>query len=239
MQRFLTRGVALLGALMCVIVAEVSASPHSRHLRTEDRNGDGRPDVWQQDDDDGQPSEVRIDTNFDGRADVQQYYVHGTLVRRESDRNFDNRIDLVEEFDPTTHDHIRSVVDCDYDGSADLLILFHDGRPVFSKQVRTLAVGVRPTGDILGRDYQLDSRRDDESLAPLTDPFRADASLRGPEAQSSSQAGASLSIPRDVPPSRLGTSSPLPRTARLIAGDVRAVEVVRLRVRSPRGPPRS
>jgi hypothetical protein len=237
MQRFLTHGIALLSALTCVCVAGVSASPHTRQVRTEDRNGDGRPDVWQQDDDDGKPSEVRIDTNFDGRADVQQYYVHGTLVRRESDRNFDNRIDLVEEFDPATHDRIRSVVDCDYDGTADLLILFHEGRPVFSKQVPSLAVGVRLPGETSDRDDRLESRRDDQHLAPLTDPFRAETSLRGPEARSSSPAGASLSTPRDLPCSRFGISSPLPRTARLIASDARAVETVRLRLRSPRGPP--
>ena len=53
-------------------------------------------------------------------------------MRRDSDRDFNDRVDLVQEFDPTTHEHVRTVVDVDSDGTADLLVLFQDGRPVFS-----------------------------------------------------------------------------------------------------------
>jgi hypothetical protein len=228
-----------LGVLVCAIVAAVSAWPNRRQIRTEDRNGDGRPDVWQDYDDRGQPTEVRIDTNFDGRSDVQEYYDHGRLVRRESDRNFDDRIDLVEEFDAATHEHVRSVVDCDYDGAADLLVLFHEGRPVFSKYVRSLEVDVLRAGDILDHDYQLDPRRDNERLAPLTDPFRADASLRGPRATPSSHERASVATSRGLPHSRMGATSPISPSAQLMAFDVQAVELARLAVRSPRGPPLS
>jgi hypothetical protein len=239
MQRLRIRCVALLGVLVCVSVAAVSVGPHGRHVRTEDRNGDGRPDVWQDYDDKGQPTEVRIDTNFDGRSDVQEYYDKGRLVRRESDRNFDDRIDLVEEFDAATHEHVRSVVDCDYDGAADLLVLFHEGRPVFSKHVRVLAVNLWQARGSWDRDHQRDSRRDDERLAPLTDPFRADASFRGHQGTPSAAEGASVATSGGLPTACIGVTSPIPPLARLIAVDVQAIEPARLSVRSPRGPPLS
>jgi hypothetical protein len=239
MQRLWIRRFARLGVLVCVSVATVSVWPHGRHVRTEDRNGDGRPDVWQDYDDKGQPTEVRIDTNFDGRSDVQEYYEKGRLVRRESDRNFDDRIDLVEEFDAATHEHIRSVVDCDYDGAADLLVLFHEGRPVFSKYVRALTVNPWQPHGTWDRDLQRDPRRDDEHLAPLTDPFRADASFRGPEAAPGSPESVSVSTSSGLPSSSMGATSPIPPAARLIALDAQAVGLVGLSVRSPRGPPLS
>src|SRR4029077_17187245 len=101
-------------------------------VRSADRNGDGRADTWNMYDREGQGSQGSIDTNFDGRADVPERYERGALVRRELDRDFNDRVDLVQEFDPTTHEYARSVTDVDFDGTADLLVLFQGGRPVFS-----------------------------------------------------------------------------------------------------------
>src|SRR6266851_130679 len=67
--------------------------------RTEDRNRDGRPDVWRSYARDGRVARIAVDTNFDGRSDVEEYYEDGALVRRESDRDFNDQIDLVQEFD--------------------------------------------------------------------------------------------------------------------------------------------
>src|ERR1700681_477964 len=118
-------------AIACAAVAATWLWSPAAHVRSADRNGDGRPDIWRTYSRQGQLSYVAIDTNFDGRADVQEYYEHGALVRRESDRDFNDRVDLVQEFDPTTQEHVRSVVDVDSDGTADLLVLFQDGQPVF------------------------------------------------------------------------------------------------------------
>src|SRR4029077_2909888 len=115
-------------------VAALELWPATRLVRTVDQNGDGRPDVWRHYDNRGQLTEVDVDTNFDGRPDIEEYYERGVLVRRESDRNFNGQADLLEEFDVDTHGHTRSVVDTDYDGTADLLVFFRDNRPVFSKQ---------------------------------------------------------------------------------------------------------
>ena len=106
--------------------------PDARAVRTEDQNRDGQPDVWREYDGLGRLAGVLVDTNFDGRSDVHEYYDDdGALVRRESDRDFNDRVDLVQEFDAKTRERARSVVDTDFDGTADLLVLFQGGKPVW------------------------------------------------------------------------------------------------------------
>src|SRR5579864_1437442 len=180
-----SRCVALLCTVACATVTIGAVWPTDRNVRTEDRNADGRPDVWRRYDQSGQLAEVAIDTNFDGRSDIQEYYDRGGLIRRESDRNFDDRVDLIEEFDGATHQQIKSVVDLDYDGTADLLVLFRDGRPVFAERASARAIrlpqrdavaaressGVRPSGD--AGDTDNEHRAPLERLTRLVDPFGA------------------------------------------------------------------
>jgi hypothetical protein len=168
----LTRCVAVLGVLILATVTAFSLWPTSRRVSTDDRNGDGRPDVWRTYDRQGQVVEIAVDSNFDGRSDVREYYLGGELVRRESDRNFDDRIDLVEDFDATTHQHIRSVADSDFDGTADLLVLFNDNRPVFSKRAPLRVQGATR------KDRVIPGRRGDAPLAQFADPFTSDITLR-------------------------------------------------------------
>src|SRR6516162_8946961 len=170
------RCLTIVGVCICTTVAASLWSagyPHSvvnvQSVRTDDRNGDGRPDVWRTYDREGLVIEQAIDSNFDGRSDVHEYYVRGALVHRESDRNFDDRVDLVEDFDATTHEHVRSVVDSDFDGTADLLVLFQAGRPVFSKWA--------PSAQTTARD-PIVARPGSRDLAPLTDPFTSDLTFR-------------------------------------------------------------
>jgi hypothetical protein len=169
------RYVAVVGMLAWATLAAFSTWPASRHIRTDDRNGDGRPDSWRTYDRHGQLVERAIDSNFDGRSDVHEYYTRGELVRRESDRNFDDRIDLVEEFDTTTHEQVRSVADSDFDGTADVLVLFRAGRPVFIERV---ASSVR-LGDLDERHTKtMPLRRGDAPLARFSDPFARELALR-------------------------------------------------------------
>src|SRR5579864_6721132 len=113
MRRSVSRALVLvLCGTVCVSTTAVSSifsgAPGDR-VRTEDRNGDGRPDVWRTYDRRGRLTEVAFDTNFDGRSDVLEYYDQGALVRRETDRNFDGRVDLVESFDRLTHERVRPI----------------------------------------------------------------------------------------------------------------------------------
>ena len=167
-------------AYACLLICAGITAPlclGTGYVRTEDRNGDGRPDVWRVYGSDGRLREVGIDTNFDGRSDVREYYDSGALIRRESDRNFNDQVDLVEDFDPITHDHIRSVIDLDFDGTADRLELFAGGLSVFSKQVDSSSPAFARTGDRRALP-RVTVRTGDDPLVSLFDPFSGDTALR-------------------------------------------------------------
>jgi hypothetical protein len=161
-------GVLCVALGATVVAAEVWTVAHT--VRTTDQNGDGRPDVWRHFDPHGQLTEIDVDTNFDGQPDVQEFYERGALVRRESDRNFNGQADLIEEFDADTHGRTRSVIDVDFDGAADLLVLFRDGRPVFTK--RAHAERSVPAAQPVVRTSR------SGSLAPLIDPFDSETAVR-------------------------------------------------------------
>jgi len=142
---------------------------------TEDRNGDGRPDVWRTYDRQGRLVEVAVDTNFDGRSDVHEHYEGGTLVRREVDRNFDDRVDLVQQFDYASHDQVRAVEDVDYDGTADLLVIFQEGHAVYSKWAHraTPAAAIGSSA----QSPEVAPRTADDPLTPFDDPFQDDLAV--------------------------------------------------------------
>jgi hypothetical protein len=239
MKDLFARCVAVFCVVASATVGAVVTWPHAPHLRTEDRNGDGRPDVWRQYDDHGQPTEVGIDTNFDGRSDIEEFYEHGTLVRRESDRNFDDRVDLVEEFDAATHEHVRSIVDVDYDGRADLLILFRDGRPVFSKWVSSLTNLTQAADGSAHQPRFVRPRGDLDRLAPLSDPFSADRSVSGTHPTPGCHDSVGLSTSGGLPEVCIDALSLVAQSAHLLARDVLAASLAHLSLRSPRGPPLS
>jgi hypothetical protein len=174
----IVRLAAVLALGACTTAAVLTVPKHTQYVRAEDRNGDGRPDEWRRYDQAGRLAQISVDSNFDGRSDVEEYYdSEGELIRRESDRNFNGQVDLIEEFDPTTHQHAESVVDIDYDGRADLLVLFRDGRPVFSKRAPAPELPVRDLGPV-EQIADFHSAADD-ALVPLTDPFQSDTNVRG------------------------------------------------------------
>src|SRR5215471_977832 len=134
MPRHLRRALAfVLGVILCATAGLISLCFSSGSTRTEDLNRDGRPDVWRAYGRDGRIASVAVDTNFDGRSDVEELYENGVLIRRQTDRDFDDQIDLVQDFDPATRQIVRSLTDVNADGVADLLVLFDNGTPVFSK----------------------------------------------------------------------------------------------------------
>jgi hypothetical protein len=198
-----------------------------RHVRTEDHNRDGRPDVWRIYDRHGLLTRAAFDTNFDGRSDVQEYYEHGALVRRESDRDFNDRVDLIQEFDARTSESRRSVIDVDFDGTADLLILFQDGRPVFTKwaHARAATAAAVPV------------RTADDQLASLTDPFLADPAIKALNSAADDRDSVESSTSSGLSPPAPRFSNPL--TALQVRVDPRAAPPAASPVNraSPRGPP--
>jgi hypothetical protein len=228
------RLVALLCVLSCASVAAIGVWPAHRDIQTVDQNGDGRPDVWRTYDSRGQLTKIEVDSNYDGSPDIQEYYQQGFLVRRESDRNFNGQTDLVEDFDPQTHGQTRSVVDIDYDGTADILVLFRDGRPVFSRR----AAAPRHSVPELQRVPVVD-HRGTAQLVPLADPFESDASIRGTSITSTEEGSIGLSTSGGLPHPRFVALAHLSASARLLADDTCSHALTLLRSRPSRAPPAS
>jgi hypothetical protein len=240
------------GAVVCLLwvgaaVAAVSLWPPAGRVRVEDRNGDGRPDVWRQYDQWGTLTEVAIDSNFDGRSDVFEYYDQGSLVRRESDRNFNGQIDIVEEFEATTHENFRSVIDVDYDGTADLLVFFHGGRLVVSQWAHPVAADLTGPGEAPARGapaaeapahgaQAVSWSGGDGQLAPMTDPFRRDPAVRGTHSALGSEVCVGLSTSGGLPSSSIDAAVLMTSSALVAPGD-QSRSLTAVLPRSPRGPP--
>ena len=230
----MVRFAALLTLAVCATAAVLAIPKDGQYVRAEDRNGDGRPDEWRRYDRQGHLAQISVDSNFDGRSDVEEYYdSDGVLLRRESDRNFNGQIDLVEEFDPATHERARSVVDSDYDGLADLLVFFHDGRPVLTK--RAPEAPVRDVDAALATTVVQFDGEDDDPLVPLTDPFQADTAVRG--LRTPARAGSvGLTTSGGLPCPQVTGETPVSNSAVVSATDTRQSSSPFARP-APRGPP--
>jgi hypothetical protein len=237
MRQPVRRSLAVsLCALVCAAGAIAPLWRAAGYVRTEDRNGDGRPDVWHTYDRRGQLAEVTVDTNFDGRSDVHEYYERGALLRRESDRDFDNRVDLIQEFDPATREHTRSVVDVDFDGTADLLVLFRDGKPVFSKWAQPAQSATFAAASARALYADARPRASTGQPAALDDPFSRDLSVS--PARSAAASGGYVG---------LSTSGGLPSRSDVVHGLAASSDISGSLVQhpsssivvpySPRGPP--
>jgi hypothetical protein len=163
---------AAAASLLIVLGARALYPSSGIRLRTEDRNGDGRPDVWKYYDDRGTLLHVAIDTNFDGRSDIDESFEQGQLVARQQDRNFDDRVDRIDTFDVSTGQLAVSTIDVDLDGRADEEVFFRDGRPVAvhwaekSKASQLLEAGAERR------------RAADDPLEPFDNPFGAESRVR-------------------------------------------------------------
>jgi hypothetical protein len=211
-MKFAALRVTVLLCLGSVAAAAVTLWPIARRVQTSDRNGDGQPDLWRRYDTGGQLVEIDVDRNFDGSPDLSEFYVRGALVRRETDRNFRGQADLVEEFDATTHHHVRSIEDLDGDGTADVLVLFREGRPVFSKRARTSADAGAHRVEGPATPGGADRR-----LARLNDPFQFDEAWRGTALMSNVERGVGLSTSGGLPGARVAASGGLAPSLRVDA----------------------
>ena len=237
MPQLFRRSLAIsLCALACAAAAAVSLWLPAGDLRVHDKNGDGRPDTWRLYERQGRLSVVTVDTNFDGRPDVHEFYRRCALVRRESDRNFNDLVDLVQEFDPATRQHTRSVVDVDFDGTADLLVLFRDGEPVFSKWSRPAP---RPAGANAPLYASASARATGGSLTMLEDPFSRDLSVSATYGLASSGDFIGLSTSGGLPASVHDIVSPLAPSSFVFGSRASHASSATIVPYSPRGPPAS
>jgi hypothetical protein len=222
------RWLAAFLALSACATGFVSYPFDDEAVATEDLNRDGQPDVWRLRDGRGDLTEVLRDSNFDGSPDVREYYDRGVLVRRESDRNFNNQIDLVEVFDAVTGQHVRSVFDLDDDGTADVLVLFQSTHVAFVK--RASHTGLAAGGHT--REGRGGTR-----LLPLDDPFRGDLAIQSERVPAGPPSVVDLSITSGLPATNrtiwiLAPASKLPDAFLDLIGSTD------FGAGAPRGPPR-
>jgi len=230
--------------LGCAAVA-VSFRAVLHDVRTEDGNRDGRPDIWRAYDRQGELATMAVDTNFDGRSDVHEYYRRGALVRRESDRDFNDHVDLVQEFDATTRQALRSVSDVDFDGVADLLVLFESGRPVYSRWAHAAtraalnATSSEPaTLSLRATPHQLpDEQSPDRQLVPLDDPFRADRAVSAVYPSLGFGDYVGLATSGGLPERSCRVASPFASSSGLPSSRTSSCSSATLIQYSPRGPP--
>ncbi|MEZ4406693.1 MAG: hypothetical protein R3A52_09475 [Polyangiales bacterium] len=92
---------------------------------TRDVNGDGRPDVRTQMVD-GRPRCRETDANFDGRVDIYRWFdASGQVTRVEDDYDFDGRVDVVATFEGGVV--VRDILDTNFDGRTDTWREYRNG----------------------------------------------------------------------------------------------------------------
>jgi hypothetical protein len=224
MKSWLERAAALVCVVVCACGGAFPGALRAEPLRAHSRH-DGAT-VWSRYDARGALAERQLDTNGDGRPDVIEYYRGGALLRRDSDRNFNGVTDLVEDFDEITQEPVRSIVDQDYDGTADLLLLYRNGEAVVSERAPA------------GHDRRTESVRQDRStaLVSLRNPFAATRAFDSSAVSAPREtwigpaptAGVAASAAHLPAPAPAPTS--LPRSVRVDLNSHRSL-------RSPRGPP--
>ena len=229
MQTGCARWVAAFLALFGCATGFTTFPFHDEAVATEDLNRDGQPDVWRVHDGDGRLTEVVRDSNFDGLPDVREYYDRGVLVRRESDRNFNNQVDLIEDLDAVTGQHVRSVIDLDYDGTADLLVLFQGTHVAFVKRASRKA--------LVERGAAAEARDPDTRLRPLDDPFRGDLSIRRGRAPAGPPSVLDLSITGEVAAANRTVFCLLAPATRVLSSGLDLIGTTKFAAGSPRGPP--
>jgi hypothetical protein len=233
MRRHPQRLTIALGLALGVLAAFAAVWLPAARAFTEDRNHDGRPDVWRSYNANGQLVSVAFDTNFDGRSDVNEFYDNGALVRRELDRDFNNQIDLVQEFDPATRQIARSISDVDADGVADLLLLFQNGRPVYSKWAHRQTTAASEASDAGKSSTANDAG---QWLLALSDPFSGDLAVKETRTATAVRDTFALSGASGLPQANL-LAVILPAASSSVASDCSAISAPATGTSSPRAPP--
>jgi hypothetical protein len=121
------------------------------------------------------------------------------------------------------------------DGTADLLVLFQDGQPVFSKWAHPVTAAAASSGSALTSDAS--PRTADDRLAPLEDPFRADFRVNGVRFPIGAGNCVGLPISGGLPVSCDAVASPLTSSSDISGASVSRPPSATVGPFSPRGPP--
>jgi len=96
--------------------------------KTEDKNKDGKPDLWIFYDDNNRPLKIENDRNFDDKLDLWIIYGEKGARVTQIDLNFDGRPDMYSYY--RYGQRIKLEIDTDYDGKLDQINEYSDDRLV-------------------------------------------------------------------------------------------------------------
>ncbi len=110
-----------------IILSVLSASLClAEEIKKEDKNNDGKPDMWIYYDNNNRPVKIESDRNYDGKLDL--WISYGEKGRRKTgiDLNFDGRPDMYSYYQ--YGQRVKLEMDIDYDGKLDQISDYRDGK---------------------------------------------------------------------------------------------------------------
>jgi len=98
----------------------------AEEAKTEDKNNDGRPDMWIYYDNNQRPVKIESDRNYDGKLDLWISYGEKGRRKTEIDMNFDGRPDMYSYYQ--YGQRVKLEMDINYDGKLDQISDYRDGK---------------------------------------------------------------------------------------------------------------
>jgi len=100
----------------------------AEEIKKEDKNNDGKPDMWIYYDDNKRPVKIESDRNYDGKLDLWISYGKKGQRRTGIDLNFDGRPDMYSYYQYSQR--VKLEIDFDYDGNLDQINKYMDNKIV-------------------------------------------------------------------------------------------------------------
>ena len=117
----------IITAAIIITLALSSSLCLAGEIKTEDKNNDGRPDMWIYYEKE-KPVKIESDRNYDGNPDLWILYGEKGTRTTQVDLNFDGRPDMYSYYQ--YGQRIKLEIDSDYDGKLDQINEYVDGRLV-------------------------------------------------------------------------------------------------------------
>lgn len=112
--------------IFCIIIVfGLSASLcWAEEIKKEDKNNDGKPDMWTYYDDNKRPVRIESDRNYDAKLDLWIFYGEKGQRQTQIDLNFDDRPDMYSYY--KYGQRVKLEIDIDYDGKLDQVNEYRD-----------------------------------------------------------------------------------------------------------------
>jgi hypothetical protein len=133
-----------------IIVSSLSVSLcWAEEIKKEDKNNDGKPDMWIYYNDNKKPVKIESDGNYDGKPDLWISYGEKGQRRTEIDLNFDGRPDMYSYY--LYGQRVKLEIDIDYDGKLDQVNEYYNNSKLIKMQKTNKDGKLETIFDITGR----------------------------------------------------------------------------------------